>query len=410
MRSAGGVLALHLAGGVFEGVAAAMVLAILEFARLEGGGGPGEDRSAYWRALAVAYRAVGVEPSLAALLLTAAAALAAGLAVSYVQTVYGAAVRAEAARRTRVAAFRDYLAARLSYADAQRPGEVLHDLTAELNRSIACVFAYLGLAGSAIRVAAYCALTLAVSAPMTLAVAVIGALAYPSLQRLIERGSPLGRSRTRAGRAHATFLAGRTGALRLIRMAGTGDDELDRLRARAARLSRLQRDDAALGARLNVLINAGGVLAILLFFYLGTEVFALSVAEITLFAGVVFRSVPRLRNLLQARRQVLTLRAGLDAVRRRLEGLRAAAEDDGGAGLLPPPAADIELRGVTFRYEGAPAFALRGVDLRIPAGGLTAIVGPSGPASRRSSICCPACATGAAGRFCSTACRSTGSP
>ena len=129
---------------------------------------------------------------------------------------------------------------------------------------------------------------------------------------------------------------------------------------------------------MKVLVDAGGVLALLLVFYLGTEVFALSTVAITLFAGVVFRSVPRIRNLQRARRQALTLRGSLEAVRRRLEGLRATAEDDGGASLLPPLASAIELRGVTFRYEGASAFALRGVDLQIPAGGLTAIIGPSG--------------------------------
>ena len=83
---------------------------------------------------------------------------------------------------------------------------------------------------------------------MTLAVAVIGAVAYPVLHGILGRGSQLGRSRTRASRAHATFLAGRTRALRLIRMAGAGNDELDRLRARAEQLSRLQRCDTVLGA------------------------------------------------------------------------------------------------------------------------------------------------------------------
>ena len=41
------VLALHLAGGVFEGLGADMVLPVLEYTRLEGGIGPIEDRSAY---------------------------------------------------------------------------------------------------------------------------------------------------------------------------------------------------------------------------------------------------------------------------------------------------------------------------------------------------------------------------
>ena len=378
LRSAGLVLALNLAGGVFEGLGAAMVLPVLQYASLEGDIGPLEDRSAYWRVLAVAYRTLGFETSLSALLLSAAAALMVNLALSYLQAVYSAAVRAEAARRTRIAAFRDYLSARLSYADALWPGEVLNDFTVELNRAIACVFAHLAFGSAAIRLIVFGALAFAVSPPMSLVVAVIVALTYQPIGGLLGRSSSLGQSNARANRAHATFLAGRMRAVRLIRMAGTGNDELGRLRRRAARLSRLQRDDATLGARLRALVDAVGMLAILLFFYLGREVFALSVGEISLFAIVAFRSVPRFRSMLQARRQALTLHGGLAALERRLDGLRAAAEDDPGASPLPPLASAIELRGVRFRYEGASACALRGVDLRIPAGGLTAIVGPSG--------------------------------
>ena len=340
-----------------------MVLPILDYA---GGLGPLEDRPAYWQALAVLYRTLGVETSLPALLLTAAAALTASVALSYAQSVYGAAVRAEAARLTRIAAFRDYLSARLSYADALRPGEVLNDLTTELNLSITGFFEHLRLAGSAIRLAVYVALALAVSAPMTLAVAAIVLLTYALTRSLLDRSVPLGKLRTRANRDHATFLASRARALRLIRMAGTGGVELDALRDHAGRLSRVQTVAAALGARLVAVVDAIGMLTILLFFYLGTEVFALSVGEISLFAAVAFRSVPRFRNMLQARQQALTLSPSLLAIRSRLDGLRAAVEDA------------IEMRGVTFRYEGASALALHRVDLRIPAGGLTAIVGPSG--------------------------------
>ena len=378
LRGAVLVLALDLVSGVFEGLGAAMVLPILDYANLEGGLGPLEDRPAYWQALAVLYRTLGLETSLPALLLTAAAALTASVALSYVQLVYGAAVRAEAARRTRIAAFRDYLSARLSYGDALRPGEVLNDLTTELNLSLTCFFEYLRLAGSAIRLAVYVALTLAVSASMTLVVAAIALLTYASTRSLLNRSVPYGKLRTRASRDYATFLASRSRALRLIRMAGTGGVELDALRDHAGRLSRAQTVAAALGARLVAVVDAIGVLTILLFFYLGTEIFALSVGEISLFAAVAFRSVPRLRNMLQARQQALTLSPSLLAIRSRLDGLRAAVEDDGGASPLPPLASAIEMRGVTFRYEGASALALHRVDLRIPAGGLTAIVGPSG--------------------------------
>ena len=56
-------------------------------------------------------------------------------------------------------------------------------------------------------------------------------------------------------------------------MTGTGGVELDALRDHAGRLSRVQTVDAALRARLVAVVDAIGMLTILLFFYLGTERF-----------------------------------------------------------------------------------------------------------------------------------------
>jgi ATP-binding cassette subfamily B protein len=49
-----------------------------------------------------------------------------------------------------------------------------------------------------------------------------------------------------------------------------------------------------------------------------------------------------------------------------------------GAPPLPPGQGEVELRGVTFRYEGAAAAALRDVDLRVAAGTTVALVGATG--------------------------------
>jgi len=47
------------------------------------------------------------------------------------------------------------------------------------------------------------------------------------------------------------------------------------------------------------------------------------------------------------------------------------------AGGTPDPV-PVELSGVSFRYPGAPTYALTGVDLVVPAGALVAVVGPNG--------------------------------
>ena len=98
---------------------------------------------------------------------------------------------------------------------------------------------------------------------MTLAVAAIVLLTYASTRSLLDLSVPHGKLRTRANRDHATLLASRASALRLIRMAGTGGLELAALRDHAGRLSRVQTVDAALGARLVAVVDAIGMLTML---------------------------------------------------------------------------------------------------------------------------------------------------
>ncbi|HKH93698.1 MAG TPA: ABC transporter ATP-binding protein, partial [Gemmatimonadaceae bacterium] len=78
---------------------------------------------------------------------------------------------------------------------------------------------------------------------------------------------------------------------------------------------------------------------------------------------------------------LLTARAlpAAEAVQALLDELEGAAEG-GESGSVAPVAITraIQLRGVTYRYPGAAASALRDVSLSIPAGQVTALVGSSG--------------------------------
>jgi ATP-binding cassette, subfamily B, bacterial len=66
---------------------------------------------------------------------------------------------------------------------------------------------------------------------------------------------------------------------------------------------------------------------------------------------------------------------------RRIDGLLAAGpveEDAAEPTLLASVTGTLDLAGVAFSYDGAPAGRLDGIDLHIPAGNFVAIVGPSG--------------------------------
>ncbi|MBP5232008.1 MAG: ABC transporter ATP-binding protein, partial [Planctomycetes bacterium] len=120
-----------------------------------------------------------------------------------------------------------------------------------------------------------------------------------------------------------------------------------------------------------------------------------------LFAGGVFRVTPSVNRIVYAMQNLQYAAPVITHLHDELSGLMpgggaeenggAAGEEAGAAGdngdaagaagkNAPPPAMsrEISLRGVTFRYEGAPAPALSDVTLRVAAGTTVGIVGPSG--------------------------------
>ncbi|MEK7268548.1 MAG: lipid A export permease/ATP-binding protein MsbA [Nitrospirota bacterium] len=75
-----------------------------------------------------------------------------------------------------------------------------------------------------------------------------------------------------------------------------------------------------------------------------------------------------------------TIQQALSAAERVFQVLDLEDEQDrdGGRKELSPLARSLEFRGVTFRYEGSDASALRGIDLSVQAGEVLALVGSSG--------------------------------
>ena len=61
----------------------------------------------------------------------------------------------------------------------------------------------------------------------------------------------------------------------------------------------------------------------------------------------------------------------------RLRGMMAVEAEPVGGAPVPPGPLDVELRGLTFSY-GTGTFALRDVDLAVPAGHTCALVGRTG--------------------------------
>ncbi len=145
------------------------------------------------------------------------------------------------------------------------------------------------------------------------------------------------------------------------------------LQVNAARLA-LTRAFASLRWRTTV----GSVLALSLILYLAVGVMRLPTAAILLLLFIFSRLVPRLVNLQQTFQEILSTVPALATIERLIAECEKNPERIDSAERPLTLGEGIELRDVSFSYGDSRELQLRSVDLVIPAGRTTAIVGASG--------------------------------
>jgi len=207
-------------------------------------------------------------------------------------------------------------------------------------------------------------------------------LVFPAIVPLYRWRRPaLDRGHTATGRANEALnaeLLEYMQGLPVCLATGRAGTANDRLRAGFEYVEQLQREHHQRGAKPSLMVAAtveSGMLAILGCGMLWVTQGSLAPAAL----GAVLVLVARFAEPLATFVNFTTILSLIEAALARIEAVRAVAPlpQWPSQGDAATPAA-IRIEDLEFRYAGADAPALRGVDLDLPARGLTALVGPSG--------------------------------
>lgn len=374
------VLVLNLGAAIFEGIGLGMFLPVLEYMNDAGNLAQLSARSQLWRSLLAAFDTIGLPVTLATLLAIAFVALILRQTFTYVRLVFSAHVQYGLIRSIRDEAFGRFVHADLAYHDTVRAGAVVNELTTELTRATSYFAAIVDLTSKSLLCAVYVAMMLALTLPMTLAVAALIALIAWRLRAIQHRTGVAGARLTDANQRMSGFLVERLRAIRLIRLAGMERPETAAMMA----LNEGQRSTSITilkyQALLTVLLEPAVVTAGFALIYAGYALLGLSVAAIMLFFMILIRLTPIIKECLLLRQAIGSTFSAVEVVDRRMAEMAAAVEHRGGTRRFTGLTREIRLDGVRFEYsgKGGEAAALKGVSLRIPAGKMIAIVGPSG--------------------------------
>ena len=370
-----GALALMFVFSLTEGFGILLLFPTLQAAGMDLVG-QGEARH-YAKLITGTFAAVGIRPSLAALLLVFVTLMGARATLGRWQTVAGLAVIQEFAFAQRLRLYRAIANASWLHVCRNRASTFTHALTAETERSTLAGFYLMWLLGDAIVTGLYVAIGLRLSIGMTALVLTSGALLATMLRG---RTRSIEESGFEISGAAASFYAAMTEHLHNLKTTRAYGAEERNIALFARLTNELKSADVAAEvqqASASAWFELGSAAILGAVLYVSIRWLDVQPAIILVLLVLFARVMPRLMSAYQRWSGFLVLLPSYLNLRRIEAECIEAAELPASEGPIPRFERDIRFERVSFSYDrGAPV--VRSVTLEIPAGAIVAIVGPSG--------------------------------
>jgi len=283
--------------------------------------------------------------------------------------------------RLRLDLFAGLAGLRWEFLARQRAADLHHLLTSDVERLYGAAMAAMVLLQTAVLVIVYLAVSWFISPWMTLLSAVLGIALLLALAPIRRRATRFGIERTTNKREQYRTVSEFLGGLKTAKIHSAEDGYRSRL---AENLS-LVRDEAVgymkVASVATIASQVVSALAVACIVYAGVAVWQLPLAELVAFLLVLVRLSPRFLGLQSSMQDLLSnltvYRDIIDFEERCARNAEPSPPE--GRTRLPSPRRAIEFKGVSYSYPRIESGkALDRVSVRIEAGSITALIGPSG--------------------------------
>ncbi len=369
---------LSIAAAMLEGFGMAMFLPVLEYVEKGRDAAVLAATSDMWRRLLEAYAIFGIKVNLASLLIVAVGLMLLRVVAIYARQVYLGWLRQHIQHSTRSKLFDAYMA--MEYGAFQRlsSGGLINVLTTESNFAAGSFAALFAMVANIAVVLGFVVILLWLSWPLTLlAIAFLGAsgVAVAFFVRNTRRTS---HAATEANGRYSQVALERLGAFRLVKLTANSVREADRVRHASGEVRnqfyRLTRAAASVDLIMEPMaLLSGGVIL-----YVAVSNLGLSLAEVGLFVMILLRLLPLAKEAMKSRQTYHACAGSLSAVINSHADALAGRELSGQGKAFRRLTKSISFKNASFSYPGAQTPTLHDLSLDIPAGKVTALVGPSG--------------------------------
>ncbi len=368
-------LGLMVLYSLTEGVGIALLLPTLQAAGLDlthqG------DAGRYAKTIARAVAAIGLSPTLPVLLAIFVVLVSARSALSGVQSVATISMN-----QTFVLALRKRLYGAITNAGwlfvaRSRASDFTHVLTAEIDRVGTATWRLTTVGSDSVLVAVYLVVALALSPPMTAMVLAAGTLLMLVVRGRTRKVHESGGAISEASGRLYSAATEHVHSLKTVKTYGAQQRSAGIFAALSAEVARTLIAAARQQAIASSMFEVGSILALGAVIYISIGIIAVPGAEILILLLLFSRVMPKMMSANGQYQTFLSLLPAFTNVMALEERCRAAAEPPQAPGAPPQLHTAVRLERVSFAYRaGEPV--IRDLDLVIPAGQVTAIVGPSG--------------------------------
>jgi ATP-binding cassette, subfamily C, bacterial len=363
-------LSLLVLGGLTEGISILMVIPLLSIIDSEAGGG---------FALPEWMPFTGADINLSFALTALVALITLHGLFTRAKNIYLADLLFDLLNRQRLELFALVGSLRWEHMVRQRPSDLHHLITADVERVYTAATAAMMLLQTAILLAVYLGVAWVISPAMMLASSGLGLLILAILSPMRRRATRFGLERTQNKRDQYRTVSEYLGGLKTAKIHCAEESyrqrlaaNLDKVHAEAVGYMRL----TSLGTIISQVVSA---LAVAVLVYAGIRVLGLALPQLIAFLLLLMRIAPRFTGMQNHFQQLLANVTVFGDIESFKAECAANAEPAPGASAAAPSFTlnrAIVLDGVRFSYAGRPA--LDELSLSIPAGAITALIGPSG--------------------------------
>jgi ATP-binding cassette subfamily C protein len=370
-----GLVALTLLIALTSGTSLVMLVPLLEVAGLSVPGGAGE------RLVELVFSGlttVGIEPTLLAVLTLNLLMVAVTASLSRVQTVWSASFGQSAVRSLRLELYRNLSHADWLYLAGERSSRFSHTLLGELERVGGAISALVSLLVSAGRTIVYTIVAVALSPMLTTLTLLLGGCLSLLLLGRARLARSIGESVSDAYQELYSATGEHLAAMKLIKSHALESRQNVAYEAVSRRVETAFVAVSRNQADVSFWLQVGSIVALSAILYAALGVLMLPLATVLLLLYLFSRLLPLLAGVQRNYQSLASLLPAYARLRGALEQSERARET---AAERTEPfrlTLGIELRGVRFEYPDRDDAAIERLDLLLPAGQTTAIVGPSG--------------------------------